>query len=51
MSKTIRTTVVLSVNTHDKLKMMSKRKFNKYREDLIDNAKNAELEFKRKHKE
>ncbi|MCD4724920.1 MAG: AsmA family protein [Bacteroidales bacterium] len=33
-----------------KLKMMSKRKFRNYREDLIDNIEGAEIEFKRKHK-
>jgi hypothetical protein len=33
-----------------KLKMMSKRKFRFYREDLIDNIKEAEIEFKGKHR-
>ncbi|NQT78039.1 MAG: hypothetical protein HQ565_10015 [Bacteroidetes bacterium] len=39
-----------SISDH-KLKRMSKRKFRTYREDLIDNIKEAEIEFNRKHKE
>ncbi len=32
-----------------KLKIMSKRKFNNYREGLLDNIEKAELSFKSKH--